>query len=78
MSRRKSPRRQALSLAPGVPRAKYPMLFHTRPGGINGMLEILYDRDGHDDIYHLADDLAFEIDDVLPYRQHHRCWPGIA
>ena len=24
------------------------------------------DRGGHDDIYHLADDLSFEIDDVLP------------
>jgi NitT/TauT family transport system ATP-binding protein len=30
------------------------------------MLEILSDRGGHDDIYHLADDLAFEIDVVLP------------
>jgi NitT/TauT family transport system ATP-binding protein len=48
------------------PRMKYPMLPHARPGGISGMLEILYDRDGHDDIYHLADDLSFEIDDVLP------------
>jgi NitT/TauT family transport system ATP-binding protein len=54
------------SVAPGAPRAKYPMLPHARPGGISGMLEILYDRDGHDDIYHLADDLSFEIDDVLP------------
>ena len=49
-----------------TPRAKYPMLPHARPGGISGMLEILSDRDGHDDIYHLADDLSFEIDDVLP------------
>ena len=49
-----------------APRAKYPMLPHARPGGISGMMEILYDRDGHDDIYHLADDLSFEIDDVLP------------
>jgi NitT/TauT family transport system ATP-binding protein len=48
------------------PRAKYPMLPHARPGGISGMLEILTDRGGHDDIYHLADDLSFEIDDVLP------------
>jgi NitT/TauT family transport system ATP-binding protein len=48
------------------PRAKYPMLPHARPGGISGMLEILVDRGGHDDIYHLADDLSFEIDDVLP------------
>jgi NitT/TauT family transport system ATP-binding protein len=50
----------------GGPRAKYPMLPHARPGGISGMLEILTDRGGHDDIYHLADDLSFEIDDVLP------------
>ena len=50
----------------GAPRAKYPMLPHARPGGISGMLEILTDRGGHDDIYHLADDLSFEIDDVLP------------
>jgi NitT/TauT family transport system ATP-binding protein len=49
-----------------APRAKYPMLPHARPGGISGMLEILTDRGGHDDIYHLADDLSFEIDDVLP------------
>jgi NitT/TauT family transport system ATP-binding protein len=61
-----APETSVVAGAPGVPRAKYPMLPHTRPGGINGMLEILYDRDGHDDIYHLADDLAFEIDDVLP------------
>jgi NitT/TauT family transport system ATP-binding protein len=49
-----------------LPRAKYPMLPHARPGGISGMLEILADRGGHDDIYHLADDLSFEIDDLLP------------
>lgn len=47
-------------------RARFQMLPHSRPGGITGMLEILSDRGGHDDIYHLADDLAFEIDDVLP------------
>jgi NitT/TauT family transport system ATP-binding protein len=51
---------------PGAPRPKYPMLPHARPGGISGMLEILSDRGGHDDIYRLADDLSFEIDDVLP------------
>ncbi len=49
-----------------APRAKYPMLPHARPGGISGMLEIMSDRGGHDDIYHLADDLSFEIDDLLP------------
>ena len=55
--------------------AKYPMLPHARPGGISGMLEILSDRGGHDDIYHLADDLSFEIDDLLPIVEAApRCW----
>lgn len=49
-----------------APRARYPMLPHARTGGISGMLEILADRGGHDDIYHVADDLSFEIDDLLP------------
>ena len=50
----------------GNKRPKFPMLPHARPGGITGLLEILYDRGGRDDIYHVADDLAFEIDDLLP------------
>jgi NitT/TauT family transport system ATP-binding protein len=61
-----APERETGALTPSAPRAKYPMLPHARPGGISGMLEILADRAGHDDIYHLADDLSFEIDDVLP------------
>jgi NitT/TauT family transport system ATP-binding protein len=61
-----APERETGALLPSAPRAKYPMLPHARPGGISGMLEILVDRGGHDDIYHLADDLSFEIDDVLP------------
>jgi len=61
-----APETEAAALPKGAPRAKYPMLPHARPGGISGMLEILTDRGGHDDIYHLADDLSFEIDDVLP------------
>lgn len=44
----------------------YQMLPHARPGGIAGLLEILLDHNGKDDIYKLADDLAFEIDDLLP------------
>jgi NitT/TauT family transport system ATP-binding protein len=45
---------------------KYQMLPHARPGGIAGLLELLIDKGGRDDIYRLADDLAFEIDDLLP------------
>jgi NitT/TauT family transport system ATP-binding protein len=47
-------------------RPPYPMLPHARPGGITGILELLADRSGHDDLHHLADDLAFELDDLLP------------
>lgn len=48
------------------PRQHYQMLPHARPGGIAGLLELLLDHHGKDDIYRLADDLAFEIDDLLP------------
>jgi NitT/TauT family transport system ATP-binding protein len=44
----------------------YQMLPHARPGGIAGLLELLIDYNGKADIYRLADDLAFEIDDLLP------------
>jgi len=45
---------------------KYQMLPHARPGGIAGFLEILIDRGGKDDVYKLADELGFEIDDLFP------------
>lgn len=45
---------------------KYPMLPHARPGGIAGFLEILFDHNGRSDIYLLADELAMEVDDLLP------------
>jgi NitT/TauT family transport system ATP-binding protein len=54
---------------PGQPqpaKQPYPMLPHARPGGVAGLLELLLDRGGRDDMYHLADELAFEIDDLLP------------
>jgi NitT/TauT family transport system ATP-binding protein len=48
----------------------YEMLPHARPGGIAGLLEIVIDLSdqstGRADIYKLADELAFEIDDLLP------------
>ena len=44
----------------------YEALPHARPGGIAGLLELLLDKGGRDDIYRLADDLSFEIDDLLP------------
>jgi len=49
---------------------RYEMLPHARPGGIAGLLEIVIDlsdkSNGKADIYKLADELALEIDDLLP------------
>jgi NitT/TauT family transport system ATP-binding protein len=47
-------------------KAEYPMLPHSRPGGITGLLELLLDRGGDEDMYHVANDLSLEVDDLLP------------
>ena len=47
-------------------RHQYQMLPHARPGGIAGLVELLLDRNGREEIHHLADDLALELDDLLP------------
>ena len=52
--------------APPPPRSAYLMLPHARPGGITGIVELLVDRGGREDIHRLADELAFELDDLLP------------
>jgi NitT/TauT family transport system ATP-binding protein len=39
---------------------------HTRPGSIAGLLELLLDRGGEEDLYHVAEDLRMELDDLLP------------
>jgi NitT/TauT family transport system ATP-binding protein len=56
----------AIASAGHAQSAKYQMLPHARPGGVTGLLEILADHTGPEDIYRLADALAFEIDDLLP------------
>ncbi len=48
------------------PRQKYQMLPHARTAGISGLLEILNDGGGHDDLYRLAEKLAMDVDDLLP------------
>ena len=59
-----------LDLAPpsGPPSAKpaYQMLPHARPGGIAGLLELLQDHGGKEDLYHVAEELLMEVDDLLP------------
>ena len=54
------------SAAARAAKAPYPMLPHARPGGIAGLLELLNDRGGKDDLYHIADELVLEVNDLLP------------
>lgn len=45
---------------------KYPMLPHARPDALAGLLEMLSDRGGRDDLYRLAGEFGMEVDDLLP------------
>ncbi len=58
--------RQTSSAATAERAVSYQMLPHARPGGIAGLLEILIDRGGKDDLYGLADELGMEVSDLLP------------
>src|SRR5580704_3179565 len=57
-----------LTLAPPSATAKQPipLLPHARPGGVAGLLELLIDRGGEEDLYHVAETLLLEVDDLLP------------
>ncbi|MGA8075707.1 MAG: AAA-associated domain-containing protein, partial [Candidatus Acidiferrales bacterium] len=60
-----------LDLAPpsataGVRKPRPQMLPHARPGGVAGLLELLNDRKGEEDMYHIAEELLLEVDDLLP------------
>jgi NitT/TauT family transport system ATP-binding protein len=44
----------------------YRMLPHARRGAIAGLLELLNDRDGKEDLYRIAEEIRMEIDDLLP------------
>jgi NitT/TauT family transport system ATP-binding protein len=46
--------------------SRYPLLPHARPGGIAGLLEVLIDLEGTEDLYHLAERLLMEVDDLFP------------
>jgi NitT/TauT family transport system ATP-binding protein len=48
----------------GTPR--YLMLPHVRAGGITGLLEILVDHGGREDLHRLSHQLMLESDDLLP------------
>jgi NitT/TauT family transport system ATP-binding protein len=44
----------------------YRMLPPARPGSIAGLVELLNDRGGKDDLYRIAEELLMEVDDLLP------------
>jgi NitT/TauT family transport system ATP-binding protein len=54
-ARQMTPARSALLLLP-----------HARIGALIGLLELLVDRGGREDLHRLAADLQFEVDDLLP------------
>jgi len=39
---------------------------HAKPGGMAGLLELVNDRGGREDLYHLAEELVMEVDDLFP------------
>jgi NitT/TauT family transport system ATP-binding protein len=47
-------------------RATFQRLPHAKPGGMAGLLEFLNDRGGKEDLYHLAEELLLEVDDLFP------------
>jgi NitT/TauT family transport system ATP-binding protein len=60
-----------LQFAPPSPEAvgtkpSWQMLPHARPGSIAGLLGLLVDHGGEEDLYHVAEELLLEIDDLLP------------
>ncbi|MBZ5630258.1 MAG: AAA-associated domain-containing protein [Acidobacteriia bacterium] len=60
-----------LELAPPARREQparppFQRLPHAKPGGMAGLLEFLNDRGGKEDLYHLADELLMEVDDLFP------------
>jgi NitT/TauT family transport system ATP-binding protein len=46
--------------------AKYQLLPHARVGGIAGLVELLHDRGGREDLFRLAEELIMDVQDLLP------------
>jgi NitT/TauT family transport system ATP-binding protein len=60
------PQLEAGPLAEPAAKVPYPMVPHARPGGIAGLLELLDDHGGKEDLYRVAEELRMEVDDLLP------------
>ena len=57
---------QAENAGAPVKTAKYQMLPHARVGGIAGLLELLHDRGGREDLFRLSEELVMDVEDLLP------------
>jgi NitT/TauT family transport system ATP-binding protein len=51
---------------PTVRKPSFQVLPHATAGGMAGLLEFLNDRGGKEDLYHLAEELLMEVDDLFP------------
>ena len=51
---------------PTLAKPSFQVLPHATAGGMAGLLEFLNDRGGKEDLYHLAEELLMEVDDLFP------------
>ena len=51
---------------PPLRSSKYQILPHARVGGIAGLVELLHDRDGREDLFRLSEELVMDVEDLLP------------
>jgi len=51
---------------PSAHKPSVQVLPHATAGGMAGLLEFLNDRGGREDLYHLAEELLMEVDDLFP------------
>ncbi len=45
---------------------KYQILPHARVGGIAGLIELLHDKGGREDLFRLSEELVMDVQDLLP------------
>src|SRR5271157_4925505 len=46
--------------------SKYQILPHARVGGIAGLIELLHDKGGREDLFRLSEELVMDVEDLLP------------
>jgi NitT/TauT family transport system ATP-binding protein len=51
---------------PSLTKPSFQALPHATAGGMAGLLEFLNERGGQEDLYHLAEELLMEVDDLFP------------